>query len=67
VIYRCDVVCRVNTDTGEVVRVVVHDESITGPRRVETTEGVTVRGKRRKAAVAIANNSHDWPEWEMGF
>jgi hypothetical protein len=67
VIYSCDVICRVNPRTGEVERGVVHDESISGPRRVETAEGRRVRGKTRTGALAIATGSVDWPEWEVGF
>jgi hypothetical protein len=67
VVYTCDVVCRVNRRTGEVERVVVHDETISGPRRVETVEGRRVRGKARRGALAIASAAAGWPKWEVGF
>ena len=67
--YTVPVAVHVDTDTGEVLRVVVIDESLT----IDESQGVTLRDYSRPASVAnaaIATGIAErapWPVWEFGY
>ena len=67
--YSVPVACHVDTETGEVTRVVVIDEMLT----LDPSEGVTLADYSAKApteearrALEIAE-SQSWPSWENGY
>lgn len=67
--YTVPVAVHVDTDTGEVLRVVVIDESLT----IDESRGVTLPDYSRPASVAnaaIATGIAErapWPAWEFGY
>lgn len=67
--YSVSVFAEVDLETGSLERVVVDDESISGPDRrsvCDAAAGQRVDPERAARAVKIAERG-EWPAWVVGF
>ena len=70
--YTVPVGVHVDTDTGEVTRVVTIDESValdesTGVRDTAFLDSIPEDVKRRAIEIAESGGSGGWPAWEYGY
>ena len=76
--YRVPVMVTVDTETGEVERVRVYDETIAGPHDAYNEAGESLVGTTEPGRDALGNalshaakardiaESEEWPAWEIG-
>lgn len=69
VCYRVPVVAQVDTETGEIDRVVVDDESVSDVEYCETTDECMPLDENHPDAVKAREIAESvmWPRWSFGF
>jgi hypothetical protein len=64
--YTAPICVTVDTDLGEVLRVTVCDEALSGPSSVERQDGRALHGVATRKALEVADESA-WPGWTFGW
>jgi hypothetical protein len=62
--YTVEVWCKVDLDSGEVLRVSEQVDGITATGEVNATDGEPLTESEKAEALKIAEDSDEWPAWE---